>query len=100
MIFLFEAVPEQTVRRYFLQVPALLNSPVPGFTVRVANTACSVSGHTKFSIRIVVQQTTHTAVCIPRIDKVLNLVSVYSCSRIQLCTAVLVGNWAYYLLQL
>ena len=38
MIFLFEVVPESIVRRYFLQVPALLNLPVPGFTVRVANT--------------------------------------------------------------
>jgi hypothetical protein len=39
MTFLFEAVPESIVRRYFLQVPALLNSLVSGFTVRVANTA-------------------------------------------------------------
>jgi hypothetical protein len=31
MIFLFEAVPESIVHRYFLQVPALLNLPVPGF---------------------------------------------------------------------
>jgi hypothetical protein len=38
MIFRLEAVPEQSVRRYFLQVPALLNSLVSGFTVRVANT--------------------------------------------------------------
>ena len=38
MIFRLEAVPESIVRRYFLQVPALLNSLVSGFTVRVANT--------------------------------------------------------------
>ena len=38
MIFRLEAVLESIVRRYFLQVPALLNSLVSGFTVRVANT--------------------------------------------------------------
>ena len=42
MIFLFEAVPESIVRRYFLQVPALLNSLVSGFTVRVANTVSAL----------------------------------------------------------
>jgi hypothetical protein len=40
MIFRLEAVPEEGVRRYFLQVPALLNSLVSGFTllVRFSNT--------------------------------------------------------------
>ena len=38
MIFRLEAVPESTVRRYFLQVPTLLNSLVSGFTLRFSNT--------------------------------------------------------------
>jgi hypothetical protein len=38
MIFLFEAVPESIVRRYFLQVPALLNLRFPGSRMPVGST--------------------------------------------------------------
>ena len=38
MIFRLEAVPESTVRRYFLQVPALLNLRFPGSHMPVCNT--------------------------------------------------------------
>jgi hypothetical protein len=38
MIFRLEAVPESTVRRYFLQVPALLNLRFPGLRMPVGST--------------------------------------------------------------
>ena len=38
MIFRLEAVPESTVRRYFLQVPALLNLRFPGSRMPVGST--------------------------------------------------------------
>jgi hypothetical protein len=38
MIFLFEALPESIVRRYFLQVPALLNLRFPGSHMPVGST--------------------------------------------------------------
>jgi hypothetical protein len=39
MIFRLAAVPEQTVRRYFLQVPALLNLRFPGSRMPFWSTA-------------------------------------------------------------
>jgi hypothetical protein len=38
MICRIEAIPEQTVRRYFLQVPALLNLRFPGSRMPVGST--------------------------------------------------------------
>jgi hypothetical protein len=46
MIFLFEAVPEQTVRRYFLQVPARLNLRFPGSRMPVGSTDQLTAGLT------------------------------------------------------
>jgi len=47
MIFRLEAVPESTVRRYFLQVSALLNLRFPGSRMPVGSTATGSYSRTR-----------------------------------------------------